>query len=394
MNPSGIDAGQVPAPEISPESTAARGMTAPDSTTGSIVPPIHLSSTFARDARYDARNPYTYARDGGPTAREAEDILRALEQAEATLLFTSGMSALAAVLEALPMGAHVVIPDRMYHGGLAWSRRLARLGRIRADCFHPGGPGCYLDALRPGETRLLWIETPSNPECWITDIEAASHAAKTAGALLLVDSTTAPPPTTRALNLGANIVFHSGTKYLNGHSDVTAGVLSFREAGEIREEIECVRKFHGTALPGFEAWLLMRGLRTLFVRFARISESAMAIATALERHPQVDRVLYAGLPSHPGHGIAARQMTGGFGGMMSIVTRGDAAQARNVARRCRLFVPATSLGGTESLIEHRKSIEGEDSPVPDGLLRLSVGLETAAELIEDLNRALSLATEE
>ena len=254
-------------------------MTSPDPATGSIVPPIHLSSTFARDERYDARNPYTYARDGGPTAREAEDIVCALEQAEATLLFTSGMSALAAVLEALPMGAHVVIPDRMYHGGLAWSRRLARLGRIRVDYFHPGEPGSYLDVLRDGETQLFWIETPSNPECWITGIEAAGRAARKAGALLLVDSTTAPPPTTRALDLGAHIVFHSGTKYLNGHSDVTAGVLSFRDADGIREEIESIRTFQGTALPGFDAWLLMRGLRTLYVRFARVSESALAIAT-------------------------------------------------------------------------------------------------------------------
>lgn len=393
MTPGGFDAGRAPFPGISPESVAARGMTSPDSATGSIVPPIHLSSTFARDEWYDARNPYTYARDGGPTAREAEGIICALEQAESTLLFASGMSALAAVLEALPMGAHVVIPDRMYHGGLAWTRRLARLGRIRVDHFHPGKPGSYLDVLRHGETQLFWIETPSNPECWITCIEAAANAARKTGALILVDSTTAPPPTTRALNLGAHIVFHSGTKYLNGHSDVTAGVLSFRDADGIRREIESIRTYHGTALPGFDAWLLMRGLRTLYVRFARVSESALAIATALESHPLVDRVLYAGLPSHPGHGTAARQMTGGYGGMLSVVIRGNAARARNVARQCRLFVPATSLGGTESLIEHRKSIEGQDSPVPDGLLRLSVGLESAEELIEDLNRALSLVAE-
>ena len=393
MTRGGLGARNTPNPEMSPESLAARGTRGPDSATGSVVPPMHLSSTFARDELYDARNPYTYARDGGPTAREAEDIMRALERAESTLLFTSGMSALAAVLEALPMGAHVVIPDRMYHGAIAWSRRLARLGRIRVDCFHPGEPGSYLDVLRHGETQLFWIETPSNPECWITDIEAAANAARKAGALLMVDSTMAPPPTTRALNLGAHIVFHSGTKYLNGHSDVTAGVLSFRDADEILREIESVRRFQGTALPGFEAWLLMRGLRTLFVRFARVSESALAIATALERHPMVDRVLYAGLPSHPEHRIASRQMTGGYGGVLSVVIRGDAAQARDAARQCRLFVPATSLGGTESLIEHRKSIEGDDSPIPDGLLRLSVGLETVDELVEDLNRALSLTAD-
>ena len=381
-------------PKLSAESIAARGTWTPDPETGAIIPPLSLSSTFARDENYNPRSASTYARDGGTTARHAEATICALEDAASTLLFNSGMSALAAVLEALPMGAHVVIPDRMYHGGISWCRRLDRLGRITVDAFQPDVPGSYLESLRVGETRLLWVETPSNPECWITDITAAAEAARAAGALLMVDSTTAPPPTTRALKLGAHIAFHSGTKYLNGHSDMTAGVLSFAGCDEIREEIETVRSFQGTALQGFEAWLLLRGLRTLFVRFARVSESAQAIAEALVENPLVDRVLYPGLKSNPSHEIAARQMTGGFGGMLSIVVKGDADQARDVARYCRLFVPATSLGGTESLIEHRKSIEGDESVVPDGLLRLAVGLENADELIADINRALALALSE
>lgn len=376
---------------LAPETLAARGMPTPDPETGAVVPPIHLASTFARDADYELRQPFSYARDGGPTSRTAEWLIRDLERAERTLLFSSGLSAMAAVLEALPMGARIAIPDRMYHGGRSWARRLEAIGRIRIDVYRSGDAESLNSAVHPGQTSLVWIETPSNPECRITDIRCGANAAKAADTLLLVDSTAAPPPTTTALDLGANIAFHSGTKYLNGHSDVTAGVLSFRNARGFDDEVAGIRTHQGTVLPGFESWLLLRGLRTLFVRFGKMSASAQAIGEALSDHPRVEVVHYPGLPGHPGHTIAAGQMTGGFGGMLSFQVRGGARMARAVALGCRLFVPATSLGGTESLIEHRKSIEGADSPVPDTLLRLSVGLEDARDLIADIDQALAKA---
>ncbi len=377
------------APHLSPETLAANGARHHDEVTGALVPPIHLASTFARDEDYGARQSYTYARDAGPTAREAEALVRTLERAEQTMLFNSGMSALVAVLEALPAGARIAVPERMYHVGSAWVRRLARMGRIVADQFRPGDAESLAGAIREGDTRLVWVETPSNPECIVTDIAAASRIARTAGALLLVDGTAAPPSTTVALDLGAQLSFHSGTKYLNGHSDITAGALSFRGAGEFASEVETVRTFHGTALPGFEAWLLMRGLRTLHVRFAKISENALTVARALECHPKVESVHYPSLETHPGHEIAARQMSAGSGGLLSFVVKGDPGAALRVVRRCALFAPATSLGGTESLIEHRKTIEGPESGLPDNFLRLSIGLEDANDLVADLRQALS-----
>ena len=378
-------------PRHSPETRAARGILTADSLTGAVVPAIQLSTTFARDTDYAARQPYTYARDGGPTTREAERLLQDLEQADRTLLFTSGMSAIAAVLEALPNGARIAVPTRMYHGGTSWVRRLAGMGRISVKCFQPGNVDSLASVLHGDNTQLAWIETPSNPECIVTDIALAAEVAAAAGAMLLVDGTSGPPPTTSALELGAQLSFHSGTKYLNGHSDITAGALSFRGAETVASEIETVRMFHGTVLPGFESWLLMRGMRTLHVRFKKISENAMAIAHALQSHPMVESVLYPGLPTHHGHATAAKQMTSGFGGVVSLKVRGDADAALAVLRRCSLFTPATSLGGTESLIEHRRTIEGPSTGLPENLLRLSIGLEDAEDLIEDLRTALSHA---
>eukprot|EP00051_Salpingoeca_urceolata_P002871 m.53398 g.53398 ORF g.53398 m.53398 type:complete len:318 (+) comp12380_c0_seq1:465-1418(+) len=244
-------------------------------------------------------------------------------------------------------------------------------------------------ALRPGATRILWIESPTNPDWQVIDIEAAAKAAHEAGALLAVDCTASPPCTTMALRLGADVVFHSATKYLNGHSDLTAGVLSVREKGPLWEELVFVRTLQGTILGAFEAWLLVRGLRTLFLRFERASENAMAIAKRFQDHPAVERVMYPGLPSHPLHDVARKQMTGGFGGMLSMTIKGGEAAARAVACATRVFHPATSLGGVESLIEHRKSVEGPYSVVEPHLIRLSVGIENVADLIGDLEQALA-----
>jgi cystathionine gamma-synthase len=243
--------------------------------------------------------------------------------------------------------------------------------------------------VRKGETRIVWIETPVNPVYEVVDIAAAAEAAHNAGALLAVDSTAASPILTRPIEYGADLVFHSATKYLNGHSDVLAGVLAVRDAKLlIWADIEQERKVGGATLGAFEAWLLLRGMRTLHLRVAQASQGAMAIAERLEGHAAIERVTYPGLPSHPQHEIAKRQMTGGFGGMLSFELKGGEAAALAVVSRLKLIKVATSLGGVETLIEHRRSIEGPDSDVPGGLLRLSVGCEHVEDVWADLRRAL------
>jgi cystathionine gamma-synthase len=240
----------------------------------------------------------------------------------------------------------------------------------------------------PGRTRLVWIETPSNPLWSITDIAGAAEIAHAAGALLAVDSTAASPVLTRPLALGADIVMHSATKYLNGHSDVIAGSLTTARKDEFWQRIVTTRSGHGAILGSFEAYLLLRGMRTLYPRVERACHSAMQIAERLTRHPKVLAVLYPGLESDAGHAVAARQMTGGFGGMLSIRVQGGEAAAIATAARVELWKRATSLGGVESLLEHRASIEGAGSPVPPDLLRLSVGIEDPDDLIADLEMAL------
>ncbi|MFO1106590.1 MAG: PLP-dependent transferase [Amaricoccus sp.] len=380
-------------PEIplAPATRIAQALRHIDTRTGAVVPGIELSSTFARDESYAARQSYIYARDGGPTVEQAEAILADLEGAAGSLLFGSGMAAMVALLEILRTGEHVAAPRIMYQGGLAWLRWLAERRGIEVSFFEATEPGALEAALRPGRTRLLWIETPANPTWDVIDIAAAARAAHGAGARIAVDCTAAPPCTTRALDLGADYAFHSATKYLAGHSDLTAGVVSARHEDALWDEVRRARTLHGSVIAGFEAWLLIRGLRTLFLRYERASANALAIAEHFERHPGVAQLLYPGLPDHPGHRVAQRQMTGGFGGMLSMRVRGGFAAAQAVARSVELLIPATSMGGVESLIEHRKAVEGELSEVPEDLLRISVGIEDARDLIADLDRALARA---
>lgn len=378
-------------PRLSPATRAAQALRHIDARTGAVTPGIELSSTFARDADYAPRQEYTYARDGGPTVEHAEAVLADLDGAAGSLVFGSGMAALVALMETLEAGDHVAAPLGMYYGGRNWLERLRDRRGVEMSFFDPAEPGALEAALVPGRTRLLWIETPTNPLWHVIDIAAAARAAHAAGARLAVDCTVAPPCTTLALALGADIAFHSGTKYLAGHSDLTAGVLSFCARDALWDEVRKLRGMMGGIIAPFEAWLLIRGLRTLYLRYERASASALAVARHLAAHPGVAEVLYPGLPSHPGHGIAAAQMTGGFGGMLSILVRGSEAQARDVARRAQVFIPATSLGGVESLIEHRRSVEGPSSAVPGALLRLSIGAEDPADLIADLDQALERA---
>jgi cystathionine gamma-synthase len=374
---------------LSPATRAAQALRHVDDRTGAITPAIELASTFARDADYAPRRAYIYARDGGPTVEHAEAVLADLDGAAGSLLFASGMAGLVALTETLRTGDHVAAPRVMYHGALDWLHRIAERRGIGVS-FFDAEPGALAAALGP-RTRLVWIETPTNPTWDIIDIAAAAEAAHGAGARLAVDCTAAPPCTMQALALGADVAFQSGTKYLGGHSDLTAGVLSVARRDALWDELRAVRTLMGSVLGGFEAWLLIRGLRTLFLRYERASASALAIARHFEGHPRVAGVLYPGLASHPGHAVAARQMTGGFGGMLSLLVAGGFAQARDVARFARVLLPATSLGGVESLIEHRRSVEGPHSVVPDNLVRISVGIEDPEDLIADLEQALERA---
>jgi cystathionine gamma-synthase len=277
----------------------------------------------------------------------------------------------------------------MYYGTRDWLKRLEGLGRISLTLFDPRDTGALAGAIRNGKTDLVWIETPLNPTWDVIDIAAAAAAAHEAGAILAVDATATAAVTTQPLKLGADMVFHSATKYLNGHSDVLAGVLVTGAENRRWKDIASLRTRMGAPLPPLECFLLMRGLRTLFVRYRQCSANAMALARHFEGHPKVERVLYPGLSSHPGHAVAARQMTDGFGGMMSILVKGGFVDAQLLCTRLKVIVPATSLGGVESLAEHRKTVEGPTSPVPDNLVRISVGIEHVDDLIADLEQALA-----
>ncbi len=374
---------------LSPRSLAAQAGHFIDPATGAITPPVHPSTTFARDADYAPIGDTTYSRYHNPTYEQVERVAAELDEGAEALVFAAGMAAIAALFETVNTGQHMVAPTIMYHGAQDWLRRISEKRGIALSLFDAADPGALERAIRPGETAIVWIETPVNPTWDVIDIAAAAAAAHAAGAILAVDATVSTPVTTRPLDLGADLVFHSGTKYLNGHSDVTAGVLVTRQADARWQEIRLVRGLMGGVLGPFEAWLLLRGLRTLFVRFERASANALQIARHFEGHGKLEAVLYPGLESHPGHAIAKRQMTAGYSGMLSLLVKGDAEDAKGVATRTALFVPATSLGGVESLIEHRATIEGPRSQVPPNLLRLSIGIEDARDLIADLEQALA-----
>lgn len=360
-----------------------------DSRTGGVVPAIQPSTTFARDEDYELIGGLRYSRYGNPTCIQAENILAKLEGGAEARVFASGLAACAAVFETMKVGEHIVAPRIMYHGAQEWMRRISQARGLGLSFFDQSDPGALEKAMRP-ETALVWIESPVNPTWDVIDIDAAAASAHKVGAILCVDSTVAPPVTTRPLALGADIVFHSASKYLNGHSDVLAGVLVTKEVDERWKEIGLVRGLTGGVLGSFEAWLLIRGLRTLFLRFERASANALKIARHFENHRQVEAVLYPGLESHPGHAIARRQMRNGFGGMMSLRVKGGAVEAQKVASGLKLFLAAASLGGVESLVEHRASVEGPHSVVPKNLLRLSIGIEHADDLIADLEQALAV----
>ena len=373
--------------ETSLDTLLAQGGRFLDRETGAVVPPIHPATTFARDGRYETAG-YIYSRNANPTGAHVEQVLAELEGAEDALAFSSGMAAVATFFETLRTGDHVVAPRVMYHGAADLLRHLAERRGVEVSFFDASERGALEAAVRPGRTSVVWIETCVNPTWDVIDVRAAAEVARGAGAVLGVDATATPPVTLRALELGADIVFHSATKYLSGHSDLLAGVLATRAADERWQEIAAARTRMGGVLGAFEAWLLLRGMRTLHLRYERQAANALAIARHFEGRAGIEAVLYPGLESHAGHETAKRQMAGGFGAMLSLLVEGGAEAAKRIATRTRLFVPATSLGGVESLIEHRATVEGPHSAVPANLLRLSVGIERADELIADLEQAL------
>lgn len=353
-----------------------------------IVPPIHVATTYVRNEDGVLTDGRLYARDASPAYDQPEAVLRELESGVDALLFPSGMAAATAVLQCLRAGDKLVVPQVMYWALRGWVRRFADERQIELVEYENGSLGSLRAALAGTPARLLWIETPANPTWEVTDILAATRLAHTTGTMVAVDSTVATPVHSRPLALGADIVMHSATKYLNGHSDVLAGALVTREQSALWQQIRLNRGTGGAILGAFEAWLLLRGLRTLFLRVRASSASAAQIAHFLAAHPAVEAVHYPGLSTHPHHAVAARQMHNGFGGMLSVRIKGGAAAARRVAGRLKLFKEATSLGSVESLVEHRAPVEGPETRCPPDLLRLSVGIEQTQDLIDDLARAL------
>jgi cystathionine gamma-synthase len=359
-----------------------------DPTTGSVAPPLYLSTTFARDPEGVPCGGHTYIRESNPTQAQLEAALAPLEGGEAALVFASGMAAGIALLQSLPPGSHVLLPDDVYYGYRVAGEEFLPYWGIQAESVAMDDLDGLAAAIRP-ETRLVWIETPSNPLLKIVDIAAVARLAREAGALSVLDNTFATPVLQRPVGLGVDVVLHSSTKYFGGHSDVQGGALIFARRDGLVERIDHLRHITGGVASPFNSWLVLRGIRTLACRMAVQSANALAVARALAEHPAVARVHYPGLASHPGHTIAARQMSGGFGAMLSFQSAGGKAAALRAVSRVRLLTRATSLGGIESLIEHRASSEGPASRTPQDLVRLSIGLEHADDLIADLRQALA-----
>jgi len=376
---------------FAPASLAAQAMGWVDPITRAVVPPIHMASTYLRDEDNGYSSGRIYARSDNPTFDHAEATLTALEGGAKSLIFSSGMSAATACFLALAPGDHVVTSKVMYWALRNWLMTFATQWGLKVEFVDTDQTDQVAAAVKPGVTKLVWIETPANPTWSVSDIAAIAAIAHKAGALLGVDSTVATPVLTRPIEHGADIVMHSATKYLNGHSDIIAGALTGARDDAYWAKLRTIRSQLGTILGQTEAWLLMRGMRTLFPRVAWACRSAQSLAEKFAEHPMIEQVLYPGLPTFAGHAAAARQMTGGFGGMLSVRVKGGERAAIATAARVGLWKRATSLGGVESLIEHRASIEGPGTPCPPDLLRLSVGVEESSDLFDDLDQALKRA---
>jgi cystathionine gamma-synthase len=359
-----------------------------DPGTAGITPAIHLSTTFERGADGEYPLHFTYSREENPNRESLETCLAAIEGGTRALVFSSGMAVATALLQGLEPGDHIIAGDDVYFG----------LRKLFQDVFVKWPlEVSYVDltdlpavrgAMRPN-TRLMWIESPSNPMMKIVDLAALGEIARKSNAISVCDDTFATPVLQHPFDWNIDMVMHSTTKYISGHSDVIGGALITKHENYLFERARKSQMFGGAVPSPFDCWLTLRGVSTLPWRVRGHSENAMRVARFLAQHAAVERVLYPGLPDHPGHEIAARQMQGGFGGMLSFQVRGDRETAMAVAAKVRIFTRATSLGGPHSLIEHRASIEGKESKTPQNLLRLSIGLENAGDLIEDLDQALN-----
>ena len=367
------------------ETLAVHAGAEPDPATGAVTPPIHLTTTFERDADGSYPHGYIYSRTDNPNRRALENALAALEGGEAAACFASGSAAAAAIFRTLRPGDHVLAPDDLYHGITKLLKQVFIPWGLEVDFVDTSNVDAVKEAWREN-TKLLWLETPSNPLLKISDVAALADFAHSRGALVACDATWTPPPVQRSLELGADLVLHSTTKYLAGHSDVLGGAVVARRAAGVFEQLRTVQNLEGAVPSPFDCWLVLRSLRTLPYRMRAHTENAGKVAAFLAAQPQVERVYYPGLESHPNHDVAARQMAS-FGGMLSFEVSAEAAAMR-VAANVQLFTRGTSLGGVESLIEHRASIEGPESTTPRGLLRVSVGLEHPDDLIADLAQAL------
>ena len=374
-----------------PETLAAQALGWIEDTTKAVAPPLHVSSTYVRDPDNQFRSGRQYARADNPAFDQPQQLLAALENGADAILLSSGMAAATATFLALKPGDHVVASKVMYWAFRAWLNGFARDWGLDVELVDTADMTALKRAMRPGKTKLVWAETPANPLWDIVDIAAAAEIAHAAGARLVIDSTVATPVFTRPLDLGADVVMHSATKYLNGHSDIVAGALVTKVKDDYWQKVCDVRKQIGSILGSFESWLLLRGMRTLYPRVRTAAANAQHLAEALSRNPNVVAVLYPGLKDFPGHAVAARQMQGGFGSMMSIRVKGGERAAIATAARVEIWKRATSLGGVESLMEQRASVEGPDTPCPPDLLRLSVGIEDAGDLLADLEQALAAA---
>lgn len=368
------------------ETLAVHAGAAPDAVTGAVQPAIQLSTTFERAPDGSFPSGYAYIRDANPNRHALEAAMARLEGGASAIAFASGMAATNAVFQALEPDDHVVAPLDAYFGTAKLLREHFVPWGLEASFVDMTDLAAVRAALRPN-TRLIWTETPSNPNIAVTDLKAVAEIARSAGALSACDNTWATPFLQQPLALGMDLTMHSTTKYLSGHSDVMGGVVVVREAGGLADRLRAVQ-CHGGAVPSpFDSWLVLRGIRTLPWRMRAHCSNAGAVASFLSEHPRVQRVHYPGLPGDPGHVVAAAQMKAP-GGMLSFVVPGGRADAFEIAARLRVFTRATSLGGPESLVEHRASIEGPNTRAAEGLLRLSIGLEHPDDLVNDLGQAL------
>jgi cystathionine gamma-synthase len=375
-------------PRVHPETLAAQGTGRVADPYREIVQPIHVATTYERGADGSYPGGRVYSRADNPTYDAAEALIASLEGAASAMLFSSGQAASAALFQSLAPGDGVLAPRSMYWALRKWLLEFAAPWGLAIEFYDNASIDDLAARARARAPRAIWIETPANPTWEITDIAAASAIARETGAIVAVDSTAATPVLTRPIELGAHIVMHSATKYLNGHSDVIAGALATARDDELWKRIRYVRGAGG-AVPGpFEAWLLLRGMRTLHLRVAAACANALAIAHHFHRHTKLSHVLYPGLPAHPGHAVAAKQMTGGYGAMMSLRLKAGEEAAKAFTAKLRVFKRATSLGSVESLAEHRASVEGPGTTCPTDLVRLSVGIEHLEDLIGDIDQAL------